>query len=147
MYAEYAASHIHVISSLSEGCPTVVLEAMSAGLPSVGFADCPGTNELIRHESNGLLASPEDRVTGLESVLGKLMSSPELRNRLGSQALEDSKAFEPKNIYDQWELLFFEGARYKNDPSRLFREQMAIDPERAMHARRMREKLVQEIKG
>jgi glycosyltransferase involved in cell wall biosynthesis len=146
VYSHYAAAHIHAISSLSEGCPTVVLEAMSVGLPSVGYADCSGTNELIRHESNGLLAEPEDRVGGLEGALRRMMSSSELRSRLGSQALSDSKDFDPKKIYDQWEQLFIEAAEYKNDPGRLFREQLAIDPERAMHARRMRNKLVQQIK-
>jgi glycosyltransferase involved in cell wall biosynthesis len=145
--SEYATAHIHVISSLSEGCPTVVLEAMSVGLPSVGYADCSGTNELICHESNGLLAEPEDRVGGLEAALHRMMSSSELRSQLGRQALLDSKAFDPKRIYDQWEQLFFEAAEYKNDPERLFQEQLAIEPERTMHARRMRNKLVQHIKG
>jgi glycosyltransferase involved in cell wall biosynthesis len=146
IFSEYAQSDIHVIPSLSEGCPTVVLEAMSMGVPSVGYEDCPGTNELIQHEINGLLSSSDDRITGLEFVLNQLMSSSDLRDRLGKQAFEDSKRFEPHNIYDQWEQLFIEAAEYKNDPGRLFREQLAIDPERAMHARRMRNKLVQQIK-
>lgn len=146
VHSHHAASHIHVIASLSEGCPTVVLEAMSVGLPSIGYADCPGTNELIRHEINGLLAAPEDRVAGMEAALKHLMSSSELRARLGRQALEDSKAFEPQTIYDQWEQLFFEAAEYKNDPKRLLREQMDIAPEHALHARRMRYKLLQQYK-
>jgi glycosyltransferase involved in cell wall biosynthesis len=145
VYAHYASSHIHVIASLSEGCPTVVLEAMTVGLPSIGFADCCGTNELIKHDLNGLLASTEDRVSGLEVELRKLMTSPELRSRLGAQALEDSKRFDPQETYDQWEQLFYEAAEYKKDTERLFREQMAINPERAMHARRMRDKLMQQI--
>ena len=146
LYPHYASAHIHVIPSLSEGCPTVVLEAMSVGLPSIGYADCPGTNELIRHESNGLLAAVEDRVAGMEAALRRLMTSPELRAALGHQALEDSKAFDPKNIYDQWEQLFYEAAEYKKEPDRLFREQMAIDPEKAMHTRRMRDKIMQQVK-
>lgn len=146
LYPHYASAHVHVIPSLSEGCPTVVLEAMSVGLPSIGFADCPGTNELIRHESNGLLASVEDRVAGLEMALAHLMSSPALRTRLGCQALADSRAFDPTSIYNQWEQLLCEAAEYKKDPERLFQEQMAIDPEKAMHARRMREKLMEQIK-
>jgi glycosyltransferase involved in cell wall biosynthesis len=142
----YASAHIHAISSLSEGCPTVVLEAMSVGLPSIGYGDCAGTNELIRHESNGLLAGNCDRVSGLEVELDKLMTSADLRRRLGVQALEDAKRFNPRQIYDSWEELFYEAAEYKNDPGRLFREQAAIDAERALHAKRMREKLIQELK-
>lgn len=147
IYAHYAAANIHAIASLSEGCPTVVLEAMSVGLPSVGYADCSGTNELIRHEANGLLAPAENRVAGMARMLRRLMSSLEVRREMGHQALNDAKAFDPKTTYDRWERLFHEAAAYKNDPERLFREQMAIDPEMAMHARRMRDKLMHRIKG
>jgi len=146
MYSHYASSQVHVISSLSEGCPTVVLEAMSVGIPSVGFVDCPGTNELIKHEINGLLASSEDRVGSLKQELLKLLSSPELRERLGKQAFEDSKAFDPVKVYDQWEQLFYEAAEYKQDPERLLREQITIDQERALHARRMRDNLMRSIR-
>lgn len=145
IFPEYTKAHIHVISSLSEGCPTCVLEAMATGLPSIGFADCPGTNQLIHHEENGLLASPEDRVSSMENALRRLMSSADLRARLGRQALEDSKAFDPCQVYDQWETLFHEAAEYKKDPGRLLREQMAIDPERAMHAYRCRKKLIERL--
>lgn len=139
---EYAAAHIHVIASLSEGCPTVVLEAMAVGLPSVGFENCPGTNELIRHDISGLLAEAGDRVTGMETALRRLMANPELRQRFGDQAAADAWSYNPQSIYDQWEQMLYEAASYKGDVDRLFREQAAIDPERAMHARRMRSRLI-----
>lgn len=147
IYTHYTDAHIHAIASLDEGCPTAVLEAMSVGLPSVGYSDSFGKNELIQHNLNGLLATSEDRVSGLKTALCNLMSSPEIRSRLGRRAFEDTIAYSPKHIYDQWEQLFYEAAEYKNNPERLFDEQVAIDPERAMHARRMRDKLVQQIKG
>lgn len=143
---EYADAHLHVIASLSEGCPTCVLEAMSVGLPSIGYADCPGTNRLIVHEKNGLLASADNRVAGLASVLEQCMASGQLRNRLGQQALADSGAFVPEKVYDQWDALLCGAAAYKADPDRLLSEQMAIDPELALHALRMRDKLVNEGK-
>lgn len=136
---EYAKSKIHVIASLSEGCPTCVLEAMSFGIPSVGFDDCPGTNELILHRQNGLLANSADRVIGLRDALHELMSDETLRHNLGRQALSDSVAYSPKNIYDQWEEFFTQASLYKNDLNKLYVEQAAIDPEAARHSRRMRE--------
>lgn len=141
--AELGAAHIHAIASLSEGCPTVVLEAMAVGLPSVGFEDCPGTNELIQHEQNGLLATADDRVVGLAQALGRLMGDPGLRRDLGARAREDAQEFEPRRVYDLWESLLTEAAEYRDDPDRLFREQYAIDPERALHARRMRHKVLE----
>ncbi|MDO0946705.1 glycosyltransferase family 4 protein [Chromohalobacter israelensis] len=134
---EYARSHIHVISSLSEGCPTVVLEAMAVGLPSIGFADCPGTNELIQHESNGLLVRESDRVNGLAGALARLIENSEERNKFGEQARVDAETFDPRKVYDQWESLLKEAATYKDDPDRLLREQKNVDYERALHADRM----------
>lgn len=142
IFSEFASSQFHVISSLSEGCPTCVLEAMATGVPSIGFADCSGTNELINDRKNGILASPNDRVQNLSLSMRELMESEELRIELGSQALKDSKSFAPNTIYDQWESLFFEAAEYKRDSDRLFQEQMEIDSERAMHAMRMRDVIV-----
>lgn len=140
---EFGAAHIHLIASLSEGCPTVVLEAMAVGLPSVGFEDCPGTNELIQHEQNGLLATAEDRVAGLAQALGRLMGDAALRRDLGARARQDAENFQPQHVYDQWEALLTEAAEYRDDPDRLFREQYAIEPERALHARRMRHKILE----
>lgn len=138
----YAKAHIHIITSLSEGCPTVVLEAMSMGIPSIGFADCPGVNELIRHQENGLLVNSENREKSLTAALQQLMRDDKLRNRLGCQAFEDAKDFSPQKIYDQWEEMFFEASEYKNDKDRLLREQIKISPEAAIHARRMIYKLL-----
>ena len=145
VFSHYAQAQIHVIASLSEGCPTVVLEAMSMGLPSVGYADCPGTNELIQHERNGLLVSPEDRVIDLRNALARLMSSSELRARLGEQALRDSHNFSPKTVYDKWERMFYEAAAYKNNPEKLFHEQAEVSSEHALHARRMRKRLYEQL--
>ena len=145
IFKAYMDADIHVIASLSEGCPTVVLEAMSVGLPSIGFSDCPGTNELIQHKKNGLLANTNDRVMDLEAVLRQLMASENQRYLYGRQAFEDSKAFKPATIYDSWERLFIEAAEYKKEPDRLLHEQMDIDPERALHARRMRNLLIKSI--
>ncbi|MBM9602686.1 glycosyltransferase [Desulfopila inferna] len=144
IFAEYAAAHIHAIPSLNEGCPTCVLEAMAHGLPSVGLASCPGTNELIKNGKNGLLV--KDDITGGEmaQALTELMNSPHLRESLGNQALYDAKKYQAKDTYDQWEKMFYEMAAYKNDPERLLREQIAVDKERALHMARCRQKIFQQ---
>lgn len=142
IYKEYEKSHIHVITSKDEGRPTCVSEAMSHALPSIGLSSCPGTNELIRHEYNGLLVNTKDNLLeNLKNALQRLMSSSKERVRLGQQAYEDSKAFWPEKVYDKWEMFFVEAAAYRDDIEKLYRQQTEIDRELAMHARRVRQSL------
>lgn len=139
IYSHYAGSQIHVITSFQEGCPNVVCEAMFHGLPTIGFSDCPGTNELVRDGENGLLIPRSDEVGNLATALRTLMAQPEQRARLGDQARLDAvKSFDRQLIYDNWEDLFQHIASYKSDPARLHREQLAINSAEALELRRLR---------
>jgi glycosyltransferase involved in cell wall biosynthesis len=105
--AEYEAAEIFAISSRYEAFGLVTAEAMSHGLPVVGFADCPGTNELIQSGKTGLLVKPgEGRISSLASTLSSLMADPALRQHLGvagKNAIDNQ--FSPKHVCDQWEIL------------------------------------------
>lgn len=107
IFEEYMAAELFVISSRYEAFGLVTAEAMSHGLPVVGFADCPGTNELIEGGKTGLLVAPgTDRVGALASALSHLMSKPSLRKNLGTAGREAIKAsFSPSQVCDQWESL------------------------------------------
>jgi glycosyltransferase involved in cell wall biosynthesis len=81
---EYESAELFVMPSRFEAFGLVTAEAMSHGIPVIGFSDCPGTNDLIDSFETGVLLDPEvDRVAALASGLVKLMASPLLRRRLG----------------------------------------------------------------
>lgn len=103
--AEYAASHIFCIPSLSEGFPNVLGEAQTHGLPAVGLAACSGVNELIVDGENGFLA-PENTETALAQCLMPLMENAKLRRLMGAKALENSVRFDPALVLRLWETLF-----------------------------------------
>jgi glycosyltransferase involved in cell wall biosynthesis/SAM-dependent methyltransferase len=109
----YSAAQVYCLPSLYEGFPNTVLEAMSAGLPCVGFADCTGVSSLVRDNVNGLLAE-ERSAEKLAIVLSRLMGDVALRLRLGQGALETARAYEPEVIWNQWEALLQEAASKKN---------------------------------
>lgn len=52
----YSACDVFVTPSLADNYPNVIIEAMSCGLPVVGFAS-GGIPEMIDHEKNGLLVT------------------------------------------------------------------------------------------
>ncbi len=135
---EYLKADIHVIASLSEGCPTCVLEAMAHKIPSVGIRSCHGTNKLIEDGKNGFLVENDEQGNGLRSALRKLMVNDELRRQFGESAYNKSQDFHPKEIYDQWENLFLKMLEYKTNPKKLFERQKLVDYERALHMSRSR---------
>jgi glycosyltransferase involved in cell wall biosynthesis len=104
---EYCAADAFVISSRYEAFGLVTAEAMSYGLPAVGFADCPGTNELIQDGSTGLLAAAgPDRTMSLSHELERVMSDPDLRRRLGIAAKSAiGRRFSAEHVCNLWESL------------------------------------------
>lgn len=96
-----------------EGFGLSVAEAMVHGLPVLAFADCPGANQLIQHEVDGLLLpalpnniGPADLATQLAAQLGdgleRLAQDAALRNRLGLAAQNLAHRFAPERVALLW---------------------------------------------
>lgn len=103
---EYRRAQLFVLPSAYEAFPNCIAEALAHGLPAIGFADCPGTNELILPGVNGLLASGPDRVDALASALGAMMGSPEQRLNLGKAAPATVADYLLDRVAADWEDLF-----------------------------------------
>ena len=111
---EYRQSDLLCHPSRFEGFGLVVTEAMSFGLPAVGFAACSGVNEIIIDGVNGCLA-PEMTAQCLAAALEKTMTDDELRQKLGANAYKTTQRYDPEKIYALWEHLISETAKYKNN--------------------------------
>jgi len=79
-----AAMDIFALSSIDEGLPLAVLEAMSVGLPIVA-TDVGGIPEAVEHGLNGFLIPPRSPQQMAIALL-KLIHDPELREKLSIQA-------------------------------------------------------------
>jgi len=106
---EYINADIFVISSHYESYGLVTAEAMTYGLPCVGFANCPGTNELIIHKKTGLLVDgSQNRSESLANGLQNIMSDSELRGFLGANGKKEiQRTFSEKEIINEWAELFY----------------------------------------
>lgn len=98
-----ASCDIFTFPSAYEGFGLSLGEAMSKGLPAVGFASCSAVNELIIDGYNGILC--EDGADSLAQGLKKLMSNQELRVEYGANANKSMKVYAPDRIWDEWEQL------------------------------------------
>lgn len=101
----YQSAQLFCLPSKWEGFPNALAEALSYGLPSIGFNECYGVSDLIQDGYNGLLArnfDPHD----LAQKLRILMTDENLRLTMSNNAIKSVEGFTPDKIYDRWENVF-----------------------------------------
>lgn len=113
--AKMAESSIIVSTSITEGMPLVLLEALAAGLPIVTFRYKYGADEIVSEGENGYIVE-EDDLDALAERIGKLISDADLRNKMGENAYQSSKRFLPEVIAKRWMDLFLKLRGQKPDP-------------------------------
>ena len=92
VWAEYRRADLFVLSSVSEGSPFVILEAMAAGLPVLAPA-LHGIPEMIRDGVDGMLFETGSAVA-LSEALARLLGDAALRLRLGLAAEAAAAGFD-----------------------------------------------------
>lgn len=78
------AFDVFVLSSLKEGLPYTILEAMHAGVPVVG-SRVGGIPDLIEQEGTGIIVPPKNP-QDIANAVGRLLSDKTLHHKLGKQA-------------------------------------------------------------
>ncbi len=81
---------ISVLSSLSEGFPNTLVEAMAAARPIVA-TDVGGVRDAVTHGDSGLLVPPQDP-TALAGAIDTLLSDPERGRMMGERGLARARA-------------------------------------------------------
>jgi GalNAc-alpha-(1->4)-GalNAc-alpha-(1->3)-diNAcBac-PP-undecaprenol alpha-1,4-N-acetyl-D-galactosaminyltransferase len=101
VFEAYSQSHLFAIPSRWEGFPNALAEAMSHGLPAVGFAQSAGVAELIGPDG-GWLAEGLDDEAALAAALACAMANGEERLRRGRSAARLVSQFAPDRQFDRW---------------------------------------------
>ena len=92
---------IGVLPSRWEGMPNALLEAMACGLACVATR-VSGSEDVIDHETNGLLVEPED-YTGMAEALLALLNKPDIARRYGQVARETiAKSYSLEHITNRY---------------------------------------------
>jgi glycosyltransferase involved in cell wall biosynthesis len=92
----YQNAALHVVPSHYEGLPTVLLEAMSCGLPVVATDVC-GNKEVIVNGVNGFLVPPKSPMA-MAKVILRLLQNDQISGRVGRAA---RRTIEDKYTWDK----------------------------------------------
>ena len=98
----YKKASIFVLSSVREGFPNVLIEAMSAGCAVVSF-DCPyGPGEIIDNGANGILVENQNQEE-LQKEIHRLMEDENTRIKLGEEAKKLNVCYSIETVAAEWE--------------------------------------------
>lgn len=115
IYREYRHADLFAMPSKYESFGLATAEALAFGVPAVGFASCPGTNEIISDRKNGLLVKRgRSHVKSFADGLECLMKDEDLCVKLGEQGRKDMEQYNYTRVIDNWERLICDTARKKS---------------------------------
>ena len=96
---------IYAMSSIFEGFPLVLIEAMTCGLPIVSYA-CPcGPKDIITVGKDGFLVEVNDEKE-LANRINLLINNDTMRKEMGENCIEKVQSFHIQIIIQQWMYLF-----------------------------------------
>ena len=99
MDAVFSSSDLLFLPSKSEGFPKVILEAASAGVPSVVY-DSYGASDWMDNKKNGFMVSTFNQV---EELVNELLENPTLLHEVSNNTQELAHRFDWENIITDWE--------------------------------------------
>jgi glycogen(starch) synthase len=109
LHSLYRIADVCVVPSIYEPFGLVALEAMASGCPCI-VADTGGLREVVPHEEAGLRFRARDPVA-LGEMVERLLTDPELRERLVAEASEHVLRFDWADVAEQTASVYAELAR------------------------------------
>lgn len=99
-------SSVFVLSSLYEGIPNTLIEALSIGVPTVSTDCTPGGPDFLTdHGRRGLLV-PVNDVKAMSAAIIKIISNPSFANQLSVLGREIISDFDKEKIASKWVQFF-----------------------------------------
>lgn len=99
----YKASDIYVMSSLFEGFPNTLIEAMSYGCPAISYSCDAGPEDIILDGVDGILVKNVGCIVSLADAMSELMNDDCLRNKLAKNAELVKQRLSEDKVFALWD--------------------------------------------
>lgn len=101
IYERIIQADMFVFTSIYEGYPNSLIEAMSTGLPVIS-TDCDyGPREIIENDKNGILV-PIGNYIEIANKMEKIIENKEFAKKLGAEATKIRDELQCNKIIDEW---------------------------------------------
>lgn len=94
-------SSIFAMTSISEGLPMVLLEAMQFGLPCIAYETDSGVSDIIRNNENGFIVKNRCEKNFIDKI-NTLLKDYELRKKMSKNCIQTCEKFKKENISKLW---------------------------------------------
>ena len=101
-YKYLSRSTVFVLSSLYEGFPNVLLEALALGVPSIATRCPTGPEEIIIDGVSGILVEPASE-EAMADAIKRVLSDAELRKKLAEGGRKRAEDFSVEKIIKEYE--------------------------------------------
>lgn len=101
VYSSLIMNDIYLMTSIQEGFPNALSEAMAVGMPCVAYKCHDGFAELIENNNNGYLISPGDMDKYVDTA-EMLAKNVEERAKIGLNARKSVERYSEPNIIGLW---------------------------------------------
>ncbi len=103
-FDEFKKSDAFVLTSMYEGFPNVLCEALASGCPAISY-NCPcGPDVILRDGVDGILVENND-FDGLVAAMRRMMGDSSFREACASRAPEILQRYSRKKVMGQWDEL------------------------------------------
>lgn len=112
----FSSAHLHVVTSVSEGNPTTIWEAMSYGVPTLSFDHC-GMHDTLCERCGiriPIAKRYEDCVLSVSREIDRLLEQPERFRQLAEGTLECAKKYTWAEREVFWNTLYNDLLKNKN---------------------------------
>ena len=97
----YKKASILCMTSIFEGFPLTLPEAMGNGVVPIAFNSFAAISDIINHKINGIIIPPNNTSLYIQS-LKEIIKNNDERKKLAEAALHKAKDFSQEKIFNKW---------------------------------------------